>query len=136
MSKGKVVLVSIVWLVILTVGVLFYRLWYVPTSADQAARAEQEILDATSGGSRYRSRLKLGLDAFSGYAILRSNEMNQQLESRGIKVDLVDDGANYQQRLASLASGELQMAAFPIDALLKASERLAAMPATIIALID
>ncbi len=136
MSKGKIVLVACVWLIILTIGVLLYRLWYVPATAEQAAQAEQQIVEATSGSSKYKSRLKLGLDAFSGYAILRSNEMNQQLESRGIKVDLIDDGANYQQRLSGLASGELQMAAFPIDALLKASERLGSLPATIVAIID
>ncbi len=136
MSKAKIVLVSFVWLIILTIGVLLYRLWYVPTSAQKAEQAEQQIVEATSGNSKYKTRLKLGLDAFSGYAILRSNEMNQQLESQGIKVELVDDGANYQQRLSGLASGELQMAAFPIDALLKASETLGSLPATIVAIID
>jgi flagellar motor protein MotB len=135
-SKAKVVLVSLVWLILLSIGVVLYRYWYVPKAETQAQEAEQQVVDATSGSSQYQSRVKLGIDAFSGYAILRSDEMNQQLRSRGIKLDLVDDGADYEKRLAGLASGDLQMAAFPIDALLKASERKGSLPATIVAIID
>ncbi len=136
MGKGKLVLVSLVWLVILSIGVVFYRYWYVPANAEKAEQAADEVIDATSGNSQYQARLKIGLDAFSGYAVLRSDEMKQQLRSRGIKVEFVDDGADYEQRLVDLATGELQMAAFPIDALLKASQRQGRLPATIVAVID
>ncbi len=136
MSKAKIFLVSMIWLVILSIGVFLYRLWYVPTVAQQQEQQQEQILEATSGNSNYKHRLKLGLDAFSGYAILRSDAMSQQLRSQQIKVDLVDDGADYGKRLEDLSSGALQMAAFPIDALLKASERTGSLPATIVALID
>lgn len=136
MSKAKIFLASAVWLVILSIGVFLYRLWYVPTVEKQAEQKQEEVLDKTSGNSNYKHRLTIGLDGFSGYAILRSAEMNQQLRSRGIKVNFEDDGANYPERLAALASGQIQMAAFPIDALLKASEQSGSLPATIIAVID
>lgn len=140
MNKGKLVVVSLIWLVLLTTGVLLYRLWFVPTAEKQAREAEskqeQEILDATSGGSQYKARIKLGLDGFSGYSVLRSDQFSQQLLSRGIKLDVVDDGANYEQRIKALANGELQFAAFPIDALLKSSQELGSLPATIVALVD
>ncbi|MEZ6133508.1 MAG: phosphate ABC transporter substrate-binding/OmpA family protein [Pirellulaceae bacterium] len=136
MSKGKLVLVSLVWLGILAIGVLTYRLWYVPTAEEKEHAEQEEVIDATSGSSQYQARVRLGLDAFSGYAILRSDEMNQQLRTRGIKLDLIDDGADYQKRLSGLAAGELQMAAFPIDALLRASQAAGSLPATIVAIID
>ena len=125
-----------VWLAVLSVGVGLYRLWYVPTVAKQEERKQQEVIDATSGESNYSQHIKVGLDGFSGYAVLRSSEFTQQLRSLGIKVEPVDDGADYDKRLAALASGELQLAAFPIDALLKASAKAKSMPATIIAVID
>ncbi len=136
MSKAKIFLACMVWLVILSIGVMLYRLWYVPTVAKQEEQKQQEVIDATSGESNYNQHIKIGLDGFSGYAILRSSEFNQQLRGLGIKAEPVDDGGDYEKRLASLASGELQLAAFPIDALLKASAKAKSMPATIIAVID
>lgn len=136
MTKAKILLASFVWLLILTGGVLLYRYIYVPKVELAEKQQRKEVLDATSGSSKYKHQLKLGLDAFSGYAVLRSDAMVQQLRSEGIKVDFVDDGADYQARLKALANGELQMAAFPIDALLKTSEASGALPATIVALVD
>jgi outer membrane protein OmpA-like peptidoglycan-associated protein/ABC-type nitrate/sulfonate/bicarbonate transport system substrate-binding protein len=135
-SKAKIFLACMVWLVILSIGVMLYRLWYVPTVAKQEEQKQKEVLDATSGNSNYSQHIKIGLDGFSGYAILRSSDFNQQLRSLGIKAEAVDDGANYDKRLAALAAGELQLAAFPIDAFLKASSKAKSMPATIIAVID
>lgn len=125
-----------IWLVILSIGVMLYRLWYVPTVAKKEEQKQKEVIDATSGDSNYTQHIKIGLDGFSGYAILRSSDFNQQLRSLGIKVETVDDGADYDKRLAALASGEMQLAAFPVDALLKASAKAKSMPATIIAVID
>lgn len=136
MSKAKIVLACMVWLIILTIAVVVYRLWYVPTVAKQEEQQQEEVMEATSGNSNYEHRIKLGLDAFSGYAVLRSPELSQELRSRKIKLETEDDGADYEARLAALESGKLQMAAFPIDALLKASEKKKQLPATIIAIID
>lgn len=136
MSKAKIVLASLVWLLILTIGVMLYRLWWVPSAQKKQQQAQEEVLDATSGTSGYKHHLKLGLDGFSGYAILRSDEMSRQLRTLGIKLDSVDDGADYAKRVAGLMDGTLQLAAFPIDALLKASQQKSVLPATIVAIID
>ncbi len=136
MSKAKILLACVVWLIILSIGVVLYRMVYVPSVAKQEEQQQEEVLEATSGNSNYSAQLSLGLDAFSGYAVLRSTQMRQQLRSRGVKMDLVDDGANYDARLAALADGKLHMAAFPIDALLKASQKRGSLPATIVAIID
>lgn len=136
MSKPKVLLASIVWLIILLVGAMLYRLWWRPTQQAAQEREQQEVVEATSGTSTYRHTIKLGLDGFSGYALLRSPELSQQLRASGIRLETVDDRANYNQRLGALADGRLQMAAFPIDALLSASAARQALPATIVALLD
>ncbi len=80
--------------------------------------------------------VKLGLDGFSGYALLRSSELAGQLRSASIKLEPVDDGANYVERMNALADGRLQMAAFPIDALITAAANRKVLPATMIAIID
>lgn len=136
MGKAKLVLVCLVWLILLTAGVVTYRMIYVPAVAEKEREEEEQVLDQTSGSSNYKHTISFGLDGFSGYAVLRSDEMKQQLRSRGIRLKLADDGANYEQRLAALESGKLQMAAFPIDALLKSMARKNSMPATIVGIID
>jgi outer membrane protein OmpA-like peptidoglycan-associated protein len=139
-NQGKIVLVAIVWLILLGIGVSVWRLVIAPLRNQQQAeqaqqRAEQEVA-ATSGSSRYRNELQLGLDSFSGYAILRSDEFRKQLADRGIRIRNVDDGANYTQRAADLEKGTLQMAAFPIDAYLKTMSSVDYPAATIIAILD
>ena len=136
MSKAKLVLACLVWLVLLGAGVFIYRIIYVPAVEEKEQAKKEEVLDQTSGSSNYKHTIGFGLDGFSGYAVMRSNEMKQLLRSQGIRLQLEDDGANYEKRLEDLASGELQMAAFPIDALLKAMEAKGSMPATIISIID
>ncbi|MCC6509319.1 MAG: OmpA family protein, partial [Pirellulaceae bacterium] len=127
---------SMVWLVILTICVLLYKLWWRPTEEARQERQEQEIVEATSSSHSYQHTIKLGLDGFSGYALLRSPELISQLRAASIKLETVDDGANYAERINALADGRLQMAAFPIDALITAAANRKTMPATIIALID
>jgi len=139
-SKGKVVLVAIVWLILLAVGVSIWRLVIFPIRSQQEQQAAQQQADqeiaATSGTSRYKHEVQLGLDSFSGYAILRSEEFRKQLADRGIRIKNIDDGANYAKRAQDLESGALQMAAFPADALLKIFAKMDYPAATIVAILD
>lgn len=125
-----------VWLVILTICVLLYRLWWKPTEVAKQQQHQQEVVDATSSSHSYQYTIKLGLDGFSGYALLRSPELASQLRKARIKLEPVDDGANYTERMNALADGRLQMAAFPIDALLTAAASRKVLPATVVAIID
>ena len=137
MSKVKVVLASIVWLIILSIAVLLYRLWWKPAEEARQVQHENEIVAATSASpTNFDHTIRCGVDGFSGYALLRSPELSQQLRSASIKLETIDDGADYNARLAALADGRLQIAAFPIDALLTASAARKSMPATIVALLD
>ncbi len=147
MSKGKLLAVCIVWLMILAVGVVTWRVWFAPSieeSASQRAQAEAKAAreareaELRRGGSdsRYQSGVTIALDGFSGYAVLRSPEFASALNEQGIKLTLKDDGADYSKRLNALARGEVDMAVFTIDALVKASAESNSLPATIVAVID
>jgi outer membrane protein OmpA-like peptidoglycan-associated protein len=140
LTKAKIVLAALVWLVVLGVGVTFWKLVMEPRRQSLERQAEQakelDSLAKTQGTSRYRQELSVGLDSFSGYAIFRSPAFQEQLGQRGIRLKLIDDNANYAARGEALAKGSIQFALFPADALLKIAARQATIPATIIAVID
>jgi outer membrane protein OmpA-like peptidoglycan-associated protein len=146
-SGSKIVLAALVWLVLLAIGVGAWKFLLRPQqlaqqAAEQAdqerqqAEQEQRIVKETEGTSRYKHNIACGVDAFSGYAVLRSAELTNELAGKGIRLTMEDDGADYAKRLAALEAGQLQFAAFPIDALIKACAVKRQLPVTIIAVID
>lgn len=136
MSKGKLVAVIFVWLVIFGVGAVAWRYLVQPRiEQTEQQRAEQRI-NFGSSDSRYDHRVNLSLDGFSGYAVLRSQEFAKELSDKSIKVNFVDDGADYRKRIDDLKTGKSQMAVFTIDALLKTSAEVGDLPASIVAMID
>jgi hypothetical protein len=140
MSKQRLFALLLVWGTILGMGVGAYRLFFKPKKIQQEQQAKQEAhenLIAKTGSNRhYDHKVAFGIDSFSGYAVFRSPEFAAHLSSRSIKLDLQDDGANYTDRIKKLASGELQMAVFTVDALVKASATINDLPATIVAIGD
>lgn len=140
MSKAKILLICLVWLGILGIGAISYKLIVVP-SKDRAKAKEDsdkksQVLIKTGTDSRYDCQINFAVDSFSGYATLRSNEFAEELAWRRIKLNLVDDGADYLARLKSIKSGDIQMGAFTVDALIKTSAELGELPATIVAIVD
>lgn len=140
MSKGKVLLVSFLWLFLLGILVVAYKAFYVPHKQQAKAKADADkkskILAETGDSSRYDTQINFALDSFSGYSVLRSKEFAEELAYKRIKLNLVDDGANYEDRLKKLQSGEIQMAAFTVDALIKTCGNINDLPATIVGIID
>ncbi|MEM8678678.1 MAG: phosphate ABC transporter substrate-binding/OmpA family protein [Planctomycetota bacterium] len=129
MSKGKLFAVCVLWLMIAAALAVTYRYLVYPRQRDQR-------LSETSSESHYQHTVTIALDSFSGYAILRSQEFKEQLSQKRIRLELVDDGANYSQRIKALDRGRVDMAAFTVDALIKVSASLDTPPATILAVID
>ncbi|MEZ6087313.1 MAG: phosphate ABC transporter substrate-binding/OmpA family protein [Pirellulaceae bacterium] len=147
MTKGKLVAACFVWVILVAIGAAAWKLIFKPArqQAQEAVQAEElaareaarrEQLELAGSESRYKHTVNLHLDSFSGYAVLRSEPFGEELRNAGIRLNLVDDGADYTARLAALKSGEAQMAAFTIDALIKTSSKMNDLPATIVALID
>jgi len=140
MSKTRLVMVACIWLAVLGCGVATYRWWFKPRADKQlAAKAEEEkkqLLHTTSSDAHFKQQITINLDSFSGYAPLRSEAFRSNLGAKGIGLNLVDDEADYNRRLQDLRDGKCQMAAFTVDALIKASAKLNDIPATIIFVLD
>lgn len=133
-------MVAFIWLFLLGIGVAIWKFVLQPERVAEEARQRdeqtQQQMEATEGTSRYKHELNCGLDSFTGYGVLRTEEFRQRLASKGIRLTFQDDAADYQQRLKDLESGRLQFAAFPIDALIKSCSLRGQLPATIVAIID
>ena len=136
MSKGKLLAIVVVWLMVFGIGAVAWRFLVRPHNEAVEADKARERLNVGSSDSRYKYRIDLALDSFSGYALLRSRDFRDELAKRSIKITLHDDGADYQKRLEALRGGKVQMGVFTIDALLKTSSQLGDLPASIVAIVD
>jgi hypothetical protein len=121
--------VGFVWLLILGVAALTYRLVFAP-------KRKAEVVGSTSSDPRHQHHVRIALDSFSGYALFRSDEFRNELSTLGVGVELVDDKADYAARLQTIKSGSTPLAVFTIDALIKASADAGEMPGTIVMVID
>jgi flagellar motor protein MotB len=104
---------------------------------DPAAIArERKELEGTIAGLPRLEPLALSIDSFSGYAILRSRGFHRRLAAEGLRLKLHDDGADYAARLLKLQQGEIPLAVFTVDALIKASHDLGDLPGVIVLVLD
>lgn len=148
-SKLRMALVAFVWLCILGVGVSIYKIWWAPKQEQVAKQKKEEehktVIAQTSSKEKYKYTINFGIDSFSGYSLIRSEDFKHKLDFYETKANLIVDTANYTERLEKLASGELDMAVFTVDSLIKASAVLQSrssnnlnddLPATIVAMVD
>jgi len=132
-SKAKYRLIAVVvWLVILTGVGAAYKYFLHPM-------LKGKIAGVTGSKSQYKQEIKIAADSFSGYAILRSPVMAEQLKQKGIKLTIIDDKADYGARLKSCIDGKTHMSVFTIDSLITAGAKVKVgieeLP-TIVSLID
>jgi outer membrane protein OmpA-like peptidoglycan-associated protein len=139
-SRTRLLAVAVIWLLMLGIGVAIWSFWWQPrTEQVEQTRIQQErkeIYESTSSQSRFKHLVTLNLDSFSGYCGFRSSHFLEECGKQGIRIKLVDDGANYSNRLRALADGTCDLAVFTVDALIKASAELGDNPATIVSIID
>jgi outer membrane protein OmpA-like peptidoglycan-associated protein len=81
-------------------------------------------------------RIRLALDSFSGYCVLRSKAFHDRVVEKRHILHLMDDGADYEKRIKELEKGEVQLAVFTLDALLINSALLREVPASVIMVLD
>lgn len=117
------------WCVILGILAIGYKFLIHPYFSDK-------LKGETSSASQYKSEIVIGVDSFSGYAILRSADVRQELKAKQIKVTFRDDKGDYTARLAALKSRQMQMAVFTIDSLITAGARAGDFPGAIVLVID
>lgn len=140
MNKSNQVATIILALVFLaTVGSIWKWVFKPQKEANEQVVKQKENEDkvkATGSQRKYDNEVRLALDGFSGYSVLRSTKFRNMLGDASIRLELDDDGGSYVKRLERLQKGEIDMAAFTVDALLKASATLNDLPATIVLVID
>ena len=129
-GKGfKGCIVVVIWLVILAIIAVAVRYFYTDPK-------EEKLQSDTGSNSSYSHEVKIQADLFSGYSVLRSEEMKKNLRYDGIRLTMVADEADYSARLEALEDGDVQMAVFTIDSLLVAGAKLGRYPVSIVMVID
>lgn len=95
----------------------------------------KRTFDRSSDARDIKGTLEVGVDSWIGYFPLCSSEMRKRMLGAGYLVKCVDDSANYPNRMAKLAKGELDLAVATIDSYLL-NGAAAAFPGVIAAVID
>ncbi|HJN89257.1 MAG TPA: hypothetical protein QGG93_02905, partial [Verrucomicrobiota bacterium] len=95
-SKGCII--AVVWLFLLAIlgGAVWF--FYTKPKGDQ-------LNQVTGSSSQYKHEITISADLFSGYAVLRSSQIRDNLKPKGIRLTVVDDGADYAARLEALEDG-------------------------------
>lgn len=75
-----------------------------------AEREQKQFSDAKTQG-----KIVVALDNFVGYFYLRSPEMKASLRNAGWQLEIVDDNADYAERMKKLAEGEYHFAVATVD---------------------
>ena len=95
-----------------------------------------DLVASTSSSSRYEHTVRIAADSFAGYAVLRTDEFRGQLADRGIKVEIVDDEADYVARAKGLRSQDLEMAVYTVDSDITSGVEIGEFPGTMVMVID
>ncbi len=127
-AKGCLV-ASVLWCLILVILAIAYKFLVHP-------QLTEKLTEETGSESQYTDEIRVAADSFSGYAILRSDEVKQSLRQEGIKLTIQDDQADYASRLALLKNGETDLAVFTIDSYIAAGAKAGEFPGSIVLVID
>jgi outer membrane protein OmpA-like peptidoglycan-associated protein/ABC-type taurine transport system substrate-binding protein len=127
-AKGCL-LAAVIWCVILAVLGVAYKFLVHPYLSEK-------LKGATGSASQYKTEIVIAADSFSGYCILRSDAVKQELKAKQIKLNFQDDKADYAARLKALQNGKAQLAVFTIDSLITAGAKAGDFPASIVLVID
>src|SRR5882762_4076412 len=90
-------LAAVLWCLILGMLAVAYKFLVHPYFATK-------LSGETGSASQYKHEIVIAADSFSGYAILRSSQVKQDLKARQIKLTFQDDKADYAARLKALQS--------------------------------
>ncbi|MEO1269597.1 MAG: OmpA family protein [Myxococcota bacterium] len=97
---------------------------------------QDAIVDSTSSKKDYDHTIRLALDSFKGYSVLRSDALQRELDRDSIRLITEDDGADYGKRLDRLAKGDIQMAVFTVATNLITSSARGDFPGAMVLVID
>lgn len=127
----KTLKIAGVWILFVVLPLsLLIKFYVMPRrQADEHRQREEQskrLVEATSAAVQIRDVVKVAIDGFSGYWVLRSPEFAKHLESLGCRIDFEDDGGNYPLRHQKLRNGDVDAAVFTVDAYLVTSAQFQA----------
>ncbi len=128
-SGVGILLAAVTWLVLLGLAAVGYKYFLHPT-------VEKRLNRQTGSSSQYRHEVRVAVDSFSGYCLLRSEELQSRLKKQGIRLAIEDDGADIPGRLKAMKDGDVDLGVFTIDSLLLAGENAGVFPGSIVLIID
>jgi ABC-type taurine transport system substrate-binding protein len=128
-SPAGILMAAVIWLVIAGGLAAAYKYFLHP-------RLQGRLHQQTGSESRYRQEVRLAVDSFSGYCVLRSEVLRSRLQRQGILWSVVDDGADIPGRLRGLRDGDLEMAVFTIDSWIAAGAKAGVYPGSIVLILD
>lgn len=132
-SPARILLAAGLWILILGgIGCVVRYVLFPDLLREWQAR----LFSDTGSDSAYRIGVRVAADSFSGYALLRAPRLKERLAQEGIRLTVLDDGADYAHRMRALARGDVEMAVFPINSFLQCGAREGTIPATIVYVID
>lgn len=99
-------------------------------------KKHEHLAQQTGSDGKYKHMVRVAADSFSGYCILRSSELSRRLGKQGIKLAVMDDGADYAGRIKALSRGDLEMAVFPVNSFIQCGAQTGEFPASIVYIID
>lgn len=132
-TPKSILIALVLWIIIFGGIAAIVRFLILPSFEEKRL---DELTKQTGSQGRYEHEIRLAVDNFSGYCLLRSDNLSQRLKNEDIKLSLVDDEANYSKRIEALKKGSIDMAAFPVNSFLQTSVKLGAFPASIVYIID
>ena len=127
-SKGGLI-ATVAWCFIFFILAVAYKFLVHPYFTNK-------LTEDTGSSSRYEHEINIAADSFSGYAVLRSPFLVKWLSDKQIKLNVIDDGADYSDRLKGLEERKTQLAVFTIDSYLNAGTRNGSFPGSIILVLD
>ncbi len=98
-------------------------------------KLEESRQRATSDAVRTKDKIRVAMDNWIGYFILRSPEMKSAMRRAGYNLVCEDDQADYSARMARLKAGEIDLAVATVDSFILNARPLN-YPGTIIMVID
>jgi ABC-type nitrate/sulfonate/bicarbonate transport system substrate-binding protein len=117
-------------LLLLALGVVaIVGVWYGLPKLRSMAREE------TSDSGRMKGKIRIALDNWVGYVVLRSPELRNRMRNAGLALEVEDDRADYDARMRRLKEHEIDLAAATVDSYVLNGARYD-YPGTIIGVID
>lgn len=129
-NQGRRRLIAVIFIIILLgISGVTFKFFALP-------EISKKLVKKTGSESQYKETVKIAADSFSGYAVLRSDALQKELKPDGIKLEIIDDKADYNARAKSLKNKEVQMAVYTIDSFISSCSGLKEFPGTIAMVID